>query len=92
MNNLLENIDKLHTTELGMERIKKNLRLETSDVVSWCKKQILDKDAKIERRGKNWYAVSNGCRITIHARAYTIITAHRVKERCGSEGDLKEEV
>ena len=26
---LLDNIDKIHTTELGVERIKKNLKLDT---------------------------------------------------------------
>ena len=37
---LLFNIDKLHTTELGIGRIKKNLSLETSDVVNWCRQKI----------------------------------------------------
>ncbi len=36
-NELLENLDKLHTTELGVQRIKRNLSLDTEDVVSWCK-------------------------------------------------------
>ena len=35
---LLSNIDKVHTTEMGIDRIKKNLRLDTDDVVEWCKK------------------------------------------------------
>lgn len=30
---LLENIDKIHTTELGKERIKRNLKLDLDDVV-----------------------------------------------------------
>ena len=30
---LLKNLDKLHTTELGVERIKRNLFLDTDDVV-----------------------------------------------------------
>ncbi len=33
-NELLRNLDKLHTTELGVERIKRNLSLDTSDVDS----------------------------------------------------------
>ena len=45
MNDLLENIDKLHTTEMGVERIKKNLQIEVDDVVQWCKTQILNKAA-----------------------------------------------
>ena len=30
---LLENIDKIHTTKMGVERIKRNLMLDTNDVV-----------------------------------------------------------
>ena len=36
---LLFNIDKVHTTEMGIGRIKKNLKLDTDDVVEWCKQQ-----------------------------------------------------
>lgn len=76
MNDLIENIEKLHTTEMGIERIKRNLSLETDDVVAWCRAKILDKDALIERVGKNWYASIGSCRITVNAYSYTIITAH----------------
>lgn len=79
MKGLLENIDKLHTTEKGEERIKRNLRIETADVVSWCKARILDQETKIERIGKNWYAVAGDCKITVNAHNYTIITAHKIK-------------
>ncbi|MDE5803071.1 MAG: DUF3781 domain-containing protein [Lachnospiraceae bacterium] len=78
MNDLLENIDKLHTTEMGVERIKKNLQIEVDDVVQWCKTQILDKDAVIEKTGKNWYATIDNCKITVNANSYTIITAHKL--------------
>ena len=37
MNDLLENIDKLHTTEMGVERIKKNLQIEVDDVFNGVK-------------------------------------------------------
>lgn len=77
---LIENIDKLHTTELGIERIKRNLQIETDDVIQWCKSRILCKDARIERSGKNWYAAADGCKITVNAYSYTIITAHKIKE------------
>ncbi len=79
MNGLIENIDKLHTTEMGAERIKRNLHIETSDVVQWCKVRILGKDTKIERIGKNWYAAAGDCEITVNAHSYTIITAHKVR-------------
>ncbi len=73
---LIGNAQRLHTTELGAERIRRNLGIETPDVVAWCRARILDRAAKIERRGKNWYVVSGGCRITVNAGSYTIITAH----------------
>lgn len=79
MNHFIENIDKLHTTEMGKNRIKKNLQMESEDVVQWCKTQILDKNAFIERIGKNWYVTVYDCKITINAHSYTIITAHRTK-------------
>lgn len=79
MNLLIENIDKLHTTELGAKRIKRNCQIETDDVVLWSKDRILDKAAKIERIGKNWYAVVDNYKITVHAHSYTIITAHKRK-------------
>ena len=52
---LLSNIDKVHTTEMGMDRIRKNLQLDTDDVVEWCRKKVLDKGGNIDKRGKNWY-------------------------------------
>lgn len=76
MNSLIENIDRLHTTEMGMKRIKKNLSLETEDVAQWCKAQILNPNAVIERTGKNWYVTAGNCRLTVNAYSYTIITAH----------------
>ena len=53
-NELLINLDKLHTTELGVERIKRNLSLDTDDVVDWCKTKINSDNAVITRNGKNW--------------------------------------
>jgi len=79
MNDLLENIDRLHTTELGEERIRRNLRLETGSVIQWCKARILAPGAAIERRGKNWYITVGDCRITVNAGSYTVITVHRVR-------------
>jgi hypothetical protein len=37
---LLSNLDKIHTTALGKERIKKNLCLDIDDVVNWCIKKL----------------------------------------------------
>ena len=79
MNSLIENIDKLHTTKLGEERIKRNLQITTEDVVEWCKTQILLENTLIERIGKNWYVTVNNRKITVSAHSYTVITAHQVK-------------
>ena len=79
INDLIANIAKLHTTELGVLRVKRNLRLETDDVVAWCKDKILSPDCSIMRKGKNWYASIDGCVITVNAHSYTIITAHKAK-------------
>lgn len=74
---LIVNLDKLHTTELGIVRIKKNLSLHTEDVVAWCRAGIASPDAVITRKGKNWYIEVSGCVITVNAHSYTIITAHK---------------
>ena len=73
------NINKLHSTELGIQRIKKNLSLNTEDVVGWCKEKIVLSTAEITRKGKNWYVTVDGCIITVNAYSYTIITAHKEK-------------
>lgn len=79
-NELLENLDKLHTTELGVVRVKKNLSLDTDEVVDWCKAKIESPNAIITRNGKNWYVNVDGCVITVNAYSYTIITAHKAKK------------
>jgi len=76
---LLNHLDRLHTTELGIIRIKKNLSLDTDDVVTWCRDKIGSAHAMITRRGKNWYVDVDDLIITVNARSYTIITAHREK-------------
>lgn len=76
-NELLRNLDKLHITELGVLRIKRNLSLDTDNVVDWCKIKISSDDAIITKKGKNWYVAVDNCIITVNAYSYTIITAHR---------------
>ena len=76
MKQLIDNVDKIHTTEMGVDRIKKNLNLDTNDVVEYCKKKILDKNTKIYKQGKNYYCEINNIIITINSYSYTIITAH----------------
>ena len=76
-NLLIENIDRVHATDLGEDRIRRNLGLGEIDVVTWCKEEILKTDAAIERHGKNWYVHIDGCVITINASSYTILTCHK---------------
>ncbi len=79
INNLTINIDKLHTTEMGIDRIRRNLQIDVEDVVQYCQDQILSDVACMERRGKNWYVTADSCIITVNALSYTIITAHKIK-------------
>ena len=76
---LLDNISEVHTTEMGIDRIKKNLKLNTNDVVEFCKNKILDKNCNIYEQGKNWYCEIDNIKITINSYSYTIITAHLIK-------------
>lgn len=77
---LLANLDKIHTTEMGINRIKKNLNLTVDDVVLWCKERVASDECQITRRGKNWYAETGNFIITINAYSYTIITSHKSKK------------
>lgn len=72
---LYENIDKIHTTELGIARIKKNMGLPDVDVVAWCKDKLGNAD-DIIRKGKNYYVHAGNAVITINSSSFTIITAH----------------
>ena len=76
---LLNNIELVHTTEMGVERIKRNLKLETNDVVEYCRQKISNNSCNIYRQGKNWYCEIEDVKITVNAYSYTIITAHNFK-------------
>lgn len=74
---LISNLNQLHTTPLGILRIQRNLSLDTEDVVTWCKGKITADKAIVTRNRKNWYVSVDDCVITINASSNTIITAHR---------------
>ncbi|MDE5909542.1 MAG: DUF3781 domain-containing protein [Lachnospiraceae bacterium] len=76
---LIDNIDKIHTTKMGIDRIKRNLKLNTDDVVGYCESLIMNKNCHIYRQGKNWYCEIDNVRLTVNAYSYTIITAHTMK-------------
>ncbi len=76
---LLDNIDKIHTTKMGLDRIKRNLKLEEQDAVEYCKNKISNQNCNIYKQGKNWYCEVENIKITINSFTYTIITAHLIK-------------
>ena len=76
---LLNNLDKVHTTEMGVGRIKRNIEVDVDDIVAYCIDKIKQENAVIERRGKNYYVSVDGIIITVNASSYTIITAHKEK-------------
>lgn len=51
---ILENIDKIHTTEMGIVRIRKNLEIN-EDPVNYCILKIHDDDAIITKGKKLLY-------------------------------------
>ena len=77
---LLNNLDKVHTTEMGVDRIKRNIEVDVDDIVKYCVDKIKHENAVIERKGKNFYVTVDGIIITINASSYTIITAHKEKK------------
>lgn len=76
---LLDNINKIHTTFIGMIRIKRNLNLVECDIVEFLKDKIMLKDAFIYKKGKNWYCEIDNIKITVNSYSYTIITTHIIK-------------
>ena len=77
---LLDNIDKVHTTDMGVDRIKRNIEVDVVDIVKYCVDKIRQDNAIIERKGKNYYVTVDGIIITVNASSYTIITAHKEKK------------
>ena len=75
----LYHINKIHTTKLGINRIKKNLQIDTTDIVEYCKNKILAENCNIYKKGKNWYCEVDNICITVNSYSYTIITAHIMK-------------
>ena len=78
-NDLLVNINKIHTTEMGLSRISHNLNISKNGLIEWCKQQIVQPSSIISRKGKNWYISINKNVFTVNAHSYTIITAHKEK-------------
>ena len=73
---LLENGDKIHTTEMGIGRIQKNLGID-DEPVSYCISKLRQDNAQVTKEGKNYYVNVDDCIITINSSSFTIITAHK---------------
>lgn len=73
---LLENVDKIHTTEMGVGRIQRNLGID-DEPVGYCISKLEKEDSIVTKEGKNYYVEVDGCRITINSTSFTIITAHK---------------
>lgn len=73
---LLENVGKIHTTEMGVGRIQKNLQI-SDEPVSYCISKLKQDNSKVSKEGKNYYVDVDECIITINSSSFTIITAHR---------------
>ncbi|MBE6503687.1 MAG: DUF3781 domain-containing protein [Methanobrevibacter sp.] len=75
---LLENIDNIHTTEMGIDRIQSNLEIR-SEPVSYCISKLKKENSKVTKKGKNYYIDVDDCIITVNSNSFTIITAHKKK-------------
>ena len=73
---LIENIDKIHTTEMGIGRIQKNLEIDV-EPVNYCISKIKQDNAIVRKEGKNYYVDVDDYTITINSSSFTIITAHK---------------
>lgn len=75
---LLKNVDKIHTTEMGVGRIQKNLGID-EEPVGYCISRLKQDDSVVRKEGKNYYVEVDGEIITINSSSYTIITSHKKK-------------
>ena len=73
---LLENVDKIHTTEMGVGRIQKNLGIG-DEPVRYCVSKLKQDNSQVKKEGKNYYVEVDDCIITINSSSFTIITAHK---------------
>ena len=74
---LLTNIERIHTTELGEERLIENLRLANKNPIRYVKDFLRNPKSHVYKKGKNFYCEYNHVRLTINAYTFTVITAHK---------------
>ena len=73
---LLENAEKIHTTEMGVGRIQKNLGID-EEPVGYCISKLKQENSTVSKEGKNYYVDVDDCIITVNSSSFTIITAHK---------------
>jgi len=78
---LIENIDRLHTTPMGVDLIKRNLKLDTYDVVGYCKNLILSPQCHITQQGKNWYCEIRNTRLLLILTAIRLLPHTSLKKK-----------
>ena len=74
---LLKNIDRIHTTEMGVGRIQKNLGI-SEEPVGYCISKLKQDNSIVTKEGKNYYVDVDNCKITINSSSFTIRTAHKI--------------
>lgn len=84
MNNLIKNINLIHTTEMGYQRIiknvgifDKNIQKNREFILNFCKQIIKNPKSNITIAGKNYYVSNNDVTLTINRHSFTIITAKK---------------
>ena len=78
---LIKNMNKIHTTNMGLDRIKKNLKLDNYDIIEYIKNIIKNKYTITYKKGKNYYCETDNTIITINSYRLYIITTHIKKKR-----------
>ena len=73
---LLENVERIHTTEMGIGRIQKNLGI-SDEPVNYCISKLKQDNSTVAKEGKNYYVDVDDCIITINSSSFTIITANK---------------
>ena len=81
---LINNINKIHTTKLGEQRIKNNLDI-SNNVVDYLKEKVTDNKCLVYKKGKNYYCEVDNMIVTINSYNYCIITAHLIKKEDQNE-------
>ena len=76
---LIQNIENIHTTKLGYERIRRSISESDDEILYQIKKIILEK-CYVIKKGKNLYVYNDEYVICINHNTLNIITCKKVKK------------